>query len=545
VIVGSTQTSTQTTPNAFQSSPPAQCGQRLLFGQLFGAAPSGHGVVLKLSADGSSLVWGTYLSGTCGDSVNAVQLDSAGNVYVTGSTASLDFPVTPDAMISTYPGLNSSGFVSELSADGAHLVYSSFLGAGANNSGNSIALDGHGNVFIGGFTQAKPSAGSLAATHVAGCTPIVFIGPTEDTSFQGNDGFVMKMTLSSAPPIFLATIGGSCADSVNSLTIDGAGDLWVSGFTGSTDFPIVAPIGAFGWGVGGFVAEIDRTGSNLLFSTFTDMGVAVADVNTGAFFAGAIVAASNPNSTSALVAHIDANQMVPIGLDSIQPPVSQFGQEPAYFTAPAVAPGQLLVLKGRNMGPANPVFAKLAADGRLPFALAGVQVMFDGVAAALVSVGANQIECQVPFGVDGALSTSIQVQYQGQTSNAFTARVIPQQVLILAVTNSDGTPNSASNPAKIGSVVAIYLTGIGQTNPKGIDGGINASAAISPGAMPSFYGDTMTLQPLFLGAAPGESSGVFQVNLQVPAPPQSSDSDSIRVWSSGGQSQTFLRLYAK
>ena len=187
----------------------------------------------------------------------------------------------------------------ELSADGSKLIYSSFFGAGANNGGNAIALDGHGNVFIGGFTQAKPSTGALAATHAAGCQPIFFIGPSFDTSYQGNDGFVMKMTLSAASPTFLATIGGSCQDAVSSLIVDGAGDIWVSGTTASSDFPTMAPIGAFGAGTGGFVAEIDRTGSNLLFSTFTGGGVAVADANAGAFFAGAIPAASNPSSTSA------------------------------------------------------------------------------------------------------------------------------------------------------------------------------------------------------------------------------------------------------
>ena len=179
--------------------------------------------------------------------------------------------------------------------------------------------------------------------------------------------------------------------------------------------------------------------------------------------------------------------MSSIALDSIQAPVPQLPQDPPYFAAPAVAPGQLLVLKGRNIGPSTPVFAKLGADGRFPFTLGGVQVMFDGVAAALVSVGANQIECQVPFGLDGSALTKIQVQYQGQTSNSFAAAVVSQQVSILAVSNSDGTGNSASNTAQVGSVVTLYLSGVGQTNPAGVDGGVNASSTILPRVMPMVY----------------------------------------------------------
>jgi uncharacterized protein (TIGR03437 family) len=210
-----------------------------------------------------------------------------------------------------------------------------------------------------------------------------------------------------------------------------------------------------------------------------------------------------------------------------------------------VAPGQLLVLKGRNMGPSNPVFAKLGSDGRFPFTLGGVQVMFDGVVAALVSVGANQIECQVPFGLDGSVMTKIQVQYQGQTSNSFAAAVVSQQVSILAVSNSDGTGNSASNTAQVGSVVTLYLSGVGQTNPAGVDGGVNANSTISPRAMPIVYVNGTVVQPAFLGAAPGESTAVFQLNVQVPAPTDGGSSDIISIFTSNGQSQALVRVYVK
>jgi uncharacterized protein (TIGR03437 family) len=545
VIVGSTQGSAPTTPKSLQPTGPGGCGQPRLFGQLFGGAPSGHGFALKLSPDGTALVWGTFFGGSCGDAAYAVQLDASGNAYITGSTASLDFPVTTGAMTSKFPGLNSSGFISELSADGSRLIYSSFFGAGANNSGNAIALDGSGNVFLGGLTQAKPTAGAVSATHAAGCQPVFSIGPTFDTSYQANDAFVMKMTLSAAPPIFLATLGGSCQDAITSLTLDGAGNLWVAGNTASSDFPTLAPIGAFNAGWGGFVAEIDRTGSNLLFSTFAGFGAVASDANAGVFFALGNPAVSQPDNTTAMVAHIDGGQLTSVTIDSIQTPAVQPPADPPSFFAPAVAPGQLLILKGRNIGPSNPAFAKLGEDGRLPFTLSGAQVLFDGIAAALFSVGANQIECQVPFEVDGSVSTNIQVQYPDQMSNAFRARVYPQQVAILAVSNSDGTLNSASNPASIGSEFALYITGAGQTIPKGIDGGVNPISPVSPQVMPLVYMNSVMVQPDYLGGAPGLSSAVLQLNLQALKPASVPSADTVDILGASSPSQSLVRVYVK
>lgn len=544
IVTGEAFGTPPTTAKALQPNPPGACGSQMLFGQAFQPLFMGHGFAMKVNRTGDSLVWATYLAGTCGDALYGVTVDGPGNVYVTGATGSHDFPLTANAMVSTYPGLNSSGFVSEISADGTKLLYSSYFGAGANNSGNSIALDSSGNAVIGGFTQAKATAGAVSATHAAGCTPIFFMGPSEDTSFQQNDGFVMKMALTSSPPLFLATIGGSCGDGVSNVSLDGMGNIWISGYTGSADFPTMAPIGAFGPGQQGFVAELDPTGSHLQFSSFTGGGSVEADSHTGAYFAG--VVAKQPNSTAGFVSHIEGGQTVPVAIDSVQTPSLQAPMDPAGFLPPAVAPGQLLILSGRNMGPAKAVFAQLGSDGKLPFTLAGVQVTFDGVPAALVSVGANTIECQVPFGLAAATVTSIQVQYQGQTSNAFAAAVVSQAISVLAVSNADGTANSVTNPAAAQSEVAIYLTGLGQTNPKGADGGVNGNVVSVPVITPLISTNGMNTQPLFFGPAPGESTAVFQMNVQMPGPPpDGSGVDTVAFFSNNGTGAPMVKVYVK
>jgi hypothetical protein len=329
VIVGSAQPGFAVTSDAYQSAVPGPCTRQPLPLNVIPPSQSGHAYAAKLSGDGSSLLYATYVTGSCGDTANAVQLDSAGNAYITGSTYSFDFPLTANAMDTTFLKTTStSGFVSELSADGSRLLYSSLFGGGENNSGNAIALDGHGNVYLGGVTQAKASPGALAVANPNGCEYIINIGPSIDESYEYVDGFVMKMTLSGAPPAFFATIGGSCQDAVQSLSLDGAGDIWISGTTASSDFPLKAPVGAFGVltgtpgaGASGFVAEVDPTGSNFLFSTFTsgaNISAGVTANRVGAYVATVVAQPSKAGAAAALAGFIDGSQSPPIALDSIQ-----------------------------------------------------------------------------------------------------------------------------------------------------------------------------------------------------------------------------------
>jgi uncharacterized protein (TIGR03437 family) len=522
VIVGTAQPGLPASANAFESAPGGLCTRPP--GGFLGVvalSQSGSAYVFKLSADGGSLIFATYLTGSCGDSANAVRLDSAGNAYITGYTFSLDFPVTPDAMTAIFPGSKTSGFLSELSPDGSRLLYSTFFGGGANNSGNALALDAQGNVYIAGYTQAAASPGAISVSDSNACPPVFSVGPPFDYSFEYEDAFVMKTTLSAAPAMFFATIGGECQDSAQSLAIDGAGNLWLAGTTASSDFPTVSPIGQLGTGPGAFVSEVDPTGSKLLFSTFTgtaqNSGPAVAATRTGSYLASAIPQPSKAAGVAAIAAFIDETESPPISIDSIAQPNEPNAVEQNSFLPPAIAPGQLVLLNGAGIGPAAAAQAAVTAGGAFPTRLGGVQVAINGMPAPLVSVAANRIECQAPFELAGDSAANIQVQYNGQASNTLAVAVVPQQIALLAVVNADGTPNSAANPAPIGSVVTAYFTGVGQTIPAGVDGALNASAAIAPLVAPTLYLDARPTPPLFLGAAPGESTAVFQLNFAATA----------------------------
>jgi uncharacterized protein (TIGR03437 family) len=537
VIVGAAQPGAAVSANAYQRQASTQCVRPNVGLNIIPPKLSVYAYAMKLSPDGSSMIYGTYFSGACGDKANAVALDAAGNAYVTGITYSPDFPLTANAMMSAFPpaATLTSAFVSELSADGSKLIYSSFLGGGELNSGNAIALDARGNVFVGGMTQQHASPGALAA--IDACAPQIIIGPAIDQSFEHVDGFVAKLALNGSQPAFFATAGGACQDSVQSLALDGAGDVWVAGTTASSDFPLVAPIGAFGPGTGGFAAEIDPSGSKLLFSTFTGgsaltQSSAVTGARTGAYIASSVALSSKQGNPAALAALVDGAQPLAIQLNAAQPVTSITPLVEPFFSPPAVVPGELMILTGIGMGPATETKAQLTSARLFPTNLAGVQVSFNGIAAPLIAVQANRIECQAPFKLDGSSVVNIQVTDNGQTSNQFAAQVVAQQIWPLAVSNADGTPNSASNPAAVGSVVTLYLNGLGQTTPVGIDGGLN-SGLILPRIIPQVSANASPAQPVYFGGAPGESTAVFQLNLVAPPLFGTSPTDFIQILGGG------------
>ena len=149
------------------------------FQQTF-AGGIGDGFVVKVNAAGTALLYGTYLGGTAYESLNDLALDSSGNVYVTGSTNSIDFPVTPGAFQPTnrswHPG-DRDGFVTKLNAGGSALLYSTYLGGSDDDIANGIAVDAAGNAYVtgddridglsndGGIIPADATRRSLVLLH--------------------------------------------------------------------------------------------------------------------------------------------------------------------------------------------------------------------------------------------------------------------------------------------------------------------------------------------------------------------------------------------
>ena len=220
------------------------------------------GFVTKLNSTGSGLVYSTFLGGAQdSDDVFAITVDAAHNAYVTGETGSADFPVTPGAFRTTKIGAFDA-FVTKLNAAGSALVYSTFIGGTAVDFGVRIKVDSSKNAYVLGNTSSLDFP----------VTPGTF-----SASPRGSfDIFVLKLNATGSSLIYSTCLGGTTMDLAGGLAVDSAGNAYVSGGAGSSDFPTTP--GAFQTAApsgGGFVAKLNPTGSSLVYSTyFGDSGTA-------------------------------------------------------------------------------------------------------------------------------------------------------------------------------------------------------------------------------------------------------------------------------
>ncbi|MDB6035888.1 MAG: uncharacterized protein JWM16_6226 [Verrucomicrobiales bacterium] len=235
----------------------------------FRSTPAGNNdlFVTKLNSNGTAVVFSTYLGGSGEDFGYGIAVDSSRNIYLTGSTDSPNFPRTNAFQASLSGTLGySDSFLVKLNPGGTDLLYATYFGADAIESGNAIAVDNAGNAYIGGDTYSEANF------------------PKTTTRFQSlaggsQDGFVAKFntTLSGAASLVYASwLGGSDDDRVNGIAIDSSGNAYVAGETyhydssTASDFPVSnALYPTFGGGISdGFIAKINPSGSAKVFCTF-------------------------------------------------------------------------------------------------------------------------------------------------------------------------------------------------------------------------------------------------------------------------------------
>jgi hypothetical protein len=191
--------------------------------------------VAKLNATATSLLFSTYLGGNTYDYGYGIALDGSNNVYVTGSTASLNgvesFPVTVGAVQST-PGGGGDAFAVKFSSVGTR-IYSTYIGGGGGEVGNSIAVTSTGAAYVTGYTTSTNF-------------------PTTNLAFQrfapaGANAFVAQLSTTFGAYSYSTYLGGSSTDIGSSIVVDSSGAAYVSGNTFSTDFPtnVYAPGGQY------------------------------------------------------------------------------------------------------------------------------------------------------------------------------------------------------------------------------------------------------------------------------------------------------------
>ncbi len=269
-----------------------------------GALPAGdHVFVAKLDPTGSNLLYADYIGGNDQDYGFALALDSANNVYVTGSTASSNFPLV-NPFQSQYPG-SYNGFLSEVSPDGSSLLYSTYLGGNGSDQPSSIAIDHSGDIVVSGNTSSTdfPVANPYQGTVLANGGDVFGTYGFVTTFAPGGASLVYSTYLGGNTNVALNCGGSPCwpapSSTINSLALDASGNAYVAGVTNTYNFPTTS--GAYLTtdsigqnGMVGFVSKFNAAGG-LDYSTYfyeasgvlSDLNAIAVDAAGEAFVTGA------------------------------------------------------------------------------------------------------------------------------------------------------------------------------------------------------------------------------------------------------------------
>jgi uncharacterized protein (TIGR03437 family) len=488
--------------------------------------------VMKFSSAGTQ-IYSTTIGGSANDVGRAIAVDAQGDAYIAGDTESSDFPVTPGAAQTKFGGLVSvfgggsfgDGFVAKFNPSGVAVLFATYWGGSAPDIAFAITLDSSGNAYVAGATSSSDFPVTASAFQTASA------GPPPDPGDPDPDGdaFITKFSPSGAA-VWSTYWGGSQSDVAYAIALDAAGNIYIAGTTESPDFPKSGNSVPTCRETGGpFVAELDPAGAKLLHSTGMsglgyDNALALAIGSGGAIYVAgeteSQVFFSTPGAAQSTFGSPSGSyQAFAAGIDFSAPPgpysacvlnAASFAAGNATpFPLGTVAPGEIVSLFGSDLGPGAPT------------------VTFDGIPAPVLYAGANQINAVVPYGLTSA-TTKMTVQFNGQSYGPIAmpvAAAVPGIFTLdgsghgqAAVINQDGTFNSISNPAPIGTVITFYACGAGLMSPATADGTISPPmlplpAPVLPVSV-AIRGVTATVQ--YAGAAPGFVSGLLQVNVQVP-----------------------------
>ena len=222
--------------------------------------------VTKLNSNGSGLIYSTFIGGMYDDGSNSIAIDNTGSVYITGSTASFDYPTTPGAFDETgnsewvcdeeYNCYRSDVFVTKLNSSGSALQYSTFIGGLAYQAGTSIAVDNNHNVYITGYTSSADFP----------TTP----GSFDETFNSSYDVFIVKLNSSGSSLLYSSFAGGDSDDYGSSIIADANGNAYLTGYTQSLNFPVTP--GAYdetlNGGYDAFVMKLNNAGAGMIYSTY-------------------------------------------------------------------------------------------------------------------------------------------------------------------------------------------------------------------------------------------------------------------------------------
>jgi RHS repeat-associated protein len=499
-VVGQTGSSNfPVTSNAYQTS--------------LGSGASQNAFVSKLSADGQSLLYSTYLGGGGYDQGIGIALDANQNAYVTGYTTSGSpnpFPTTANAFQSTLHSTYGNGFISRIDttkSGSSSLVYSTFLGGSGNwDQTNGIAVDANQNVYVGGMTSSSDfpltasayqtavdtyngtgfltqidttksgSAGLIYSTAIEGEVYAAGVALDSYGKVYATAGYIAKFDTTksgAASLLYFTRVGGSSDAFTYSVAVDPNGDSYVSGWTWSRDLPVTSDAIQSTLGSSGqdaFVTALSANGSTVLFGTYLGgnggsddfaSGIAV-DANYNMYVSGFTQSSNFQTTSGAFQTSLNG------AMDGFVLKFSPLKVPIVTSLSPATGiEGAAITISGENFGSSQ-------GSSTVTFA--------NGVTAQVTSWTATSVSVTVP---SGATTGNVIVTVSGNPSNGATFSIVPNIVSLSPLLGGAGTP------------VTITGTGFGAIQ------GASTVTFNGTAAVPTSWSDTSIAVPVPTGATPG------------------------------------------
>lgn len=432
-------------------------------------------VVAKMNPAGSQLLYATYFGGSGTETIGGIALDASGNAWITGTTNSSDFPSTSNAYIAAFDPFSDrstqTAFAAEINTTGTALSYATLLNSEGGLTGNAIATDSKGNVFIAGAAAAgtRLSNGTLPVGSGIQqslvpfvCFTAIPLGSATNEYYCPRAGFLTIFSGSRTAQPWATYLGGGAA---NAIVLDNAGNVDIAGFEIAMRTTVAVP--------------------------------------------------SPGNSASVVNIALNGTSLSSVGV-----------QNAAQFLPGLPASGGLAALYVSGVG----MVASTAASGvPLPLQLGGFTVEVNDnpapllAAAGLSSGNQAQVNFQVPFEVTSNMSPvaplprMVEVDFNGQSAfiapEQAPAGIFTLSTGVAAIQHaSDYSLDTLQNPVHPGETVIAYATGLGSvTTPVPAGSG-------SPGADPvdqtCNHISTNAGTILYAGLTPGVP-GLYQVDIRL------------------------------
>jgi len=471
--------------------------------------------VTKISADGSTLIYSTYLGGYKGRDIGqGIAVDLTGSAYVAGTTSASDFP-TVNALQSASKNSSNTGFVTKINPAGSAFVYSTYLGGSVIDYAFAIAVDSSGNAYVTGRTNSSdfPTLNAFQGTSS---------GPT---------AFVSKIDASGSALVYSTYLGHSSAG--YGIAVNAAGEAWVSGQAAS-GFPMVNPLTTNPYGI--FASQFSADGTTLLSSSFVwngseEQGGVAVDSAGNAYLTGAV----GPNNTSAATGFQSAFGggqsdafMVKISSGLVVPSISSVVNGASFQTP--IVPNSWATILGSSLASVTDSWNNSITNGKLPTTLDGVKVTIGGQPAYLAYISPGQINFVAPEAAAG--QHQVVVTNSAGSSAAFSVTVATYAPAFFlwpgsqaVATHQNYTLAAASGtfagavtvPAKPGEVIILWGTGFGPTTPAASPGvETPSSSTYATSTLPTVTINNVSATVYGAALAPG-FAGLYQLGIQVPS----------------------------